>query len=218
VKAAAAAPSTSPIPGPTTPNRWWIVPAVLVGLVVILWLFLTGMPFGRKDKAPERPKVETIAEAPTSSGEPSESATIVEVSSDELKDVPTSTTTEPVIVPKDSPPAARAAEPQRGTTRVPAQQPIPRAQPPSRREVPAEISATDAEAILRNYVTSSNYYSLGGECVRINNRGYKNAGYTLEVWDACRPGGASRMLGSWRVDSKTREVFRRRDDGRYLKP
>jgi hypothetical protein len=192
-----------------------------VGLVVLLWLFLTGMPFGRKDKAPERPKVETIAEAPpTSSGAPSgESATIVEVSPDELKDAPTTTTTEPELVPEDAPPAVRAPEPKRNTPRTQTPpQPTPPAPPPVRREVPAEISASDAEAILRNYVTSSNYYRLGDECLRINNRGYKNAGYTLEIWDACQPGGASRMLGSWRVDSKTREVFRRGDDGRYLKP
>ena len=81
-----------------------------------------------------------------------------------------------------------------------------------------EISPSDAEAILRHYVTASDYYRVKGECLRINNRGYRNVGYTLEIWNACEPDGASRMLGSWRVDAKTREVFRRRDDGRYLRP
>ena len=30
--------------------------------------------------------------------------------------------------------------------------------------------------------------------------------------------GSTRMLGRWRVDAKTREVFRQADDGRYLRP
>ena len=83
---------------------------------------------------------------------------------------------------------------------------------------PAEISADEAAATLRNYVRSSRYYEVAGECIRVENRGYRNVGYNLEVWHSCPGGGTSRLLGRWRVDSKTREVFVQRDNGRYLRP
>ena len=189
--------AAGPVPAPAPRNRWWIVPSILIGVVVLGWLFLRGMPFGTSEAPPERPRVETIAEGTASAGQATaeESATIVDVD-----------------MPADD-------EPER-TTPPQTRQPVPPAQPPAPapRQAPAEITSSDAEAILRNYVTSADYYRVRGECLRINNRGYRNVGYTLEIWDACQPGGASRMLGSWRVDAKTREVFRRRDDGRYLRP
>jgi hypothetical protein len=89
---------------------------------------------------------------------------------------------------------------------------VPRAAPSE------EISGDEAVATLRNYVRSTRYYPVAGECIRVENRGYRNVGYTLEVWHSCIGGGASRLLGRWRVDSKTREIFRQREDGRYLRP
>ena len=208
--------SSGAIPSRERGSRWWIVPAVLVGLVVLAWLVVAGMPFGTSDKPPATPQVDTVAEAPASAP----SATIVEVPGDEDRGgtVP-SVTTEPAIPSEgSSPPRPSAPETRKATTRTRDQQPIPPATSPARAEVQREISPSDAEGILRNYVTSTDYYRVKGECIRINNRGYKNVGYTLEIWNTCEPGGASRMLGSWRVDAKTREVFRRRDDGRYLRP
>ena len=43
-------------------------------------------------------------------------------------------------------------------------------------------------------------------------------GFDYEVWHSCERGGGSRLLGRWRVDALTREVFRQYDDGRYLRP
>lgn len=97
----------------------------------------------------------------------------------------------------------------------------PAASPPtpvSRPVASAEMTGAQAEATLRGFVTSRNYYGITTECVGIQNRGYENVGYTLEVWDRCAGGGASRLLGRWRVDARTREVFRQREDGRYLRP
>lgn len=83
----------------------------------------------------------------------------------------------------------------------------------------AELSPSDATATLQSYVRSTRYYGVANECVRVENRGYRNAGYNLEVWHSCPgSGGGARLLGRWRVDSKTREVFRQRGDGRYLRP
>lgn len=86
--------------------------------------------------------------------------------------------------------------------------------PPPARPRTAEISESDAVSTLRGFLTSRNYYPVGSECISIGSEGYRNAGYTLEVSDSCN----RRQLGRWRVDSKTREVFRQRDDGRFLRP
>lgn len=192
-------------------SRWWIVPSVLVGVVVVAWLLLAGMPFGKSDKPPARPQVDTVAEAPAPA--PAPSSTIVEVPPDQdVGGAPPVAIPEPTITAeRSSPPTSRAAETQKGKTR-------PQAPAPARASTQLEISPSDAEAILHQYVTVTDYYRVKDECLRVNNRGYRNVGYTLEIWNACEPGGGSRMLGSWRVDAKTREVFRRRDDGRYLRP
>ena len=88
--------------------------------------------------------------------------------------------------------------------------------PPAPRE---EISEVEASSTLRGYITSSNYYDgVSSTCLSIRGQGYRNVGYTFSVWDSCVSGGGSRMLGRWRVDAKTREVFRQREDGRFLRP
>lgn len=192
------------------------MPSVLVGIVALAWLVLAGMPFGTSDEAPAKPQFDTVAEAPASAPP----ATIVEVPPDDAHGgtLP-SAITEPTIASEgSSPQTSPAVETQKGKTRPQDEQPIPPAPSSGRTRAPLEISPSDAEGILRNYVTATDYYRVKDACLRINNRGYKNVGYTLEIWNVCEPDGASRMLGSWRIDAKTREVFRRRDDGRYLRP
>lgn len=77
-----------------------------------------------------------------------------------------------------------------------------------------EITQSEAESALRSYLASSNYYQLDAGCIGASTTEYRNAGYTIDVRDSC----GSRPLGRWRVDSKTREIFRQRPDGRYLRP
>lgn len=177
----------------------------MVGIVVIAFLVLAGLPFGgkRRDGTPQRPRaVETVNEAPP----PPQSATIVEVPSnlDETKAAKTKRPQPSVVAPATvarQVPAAKAPSP---------------APVLASRVERSEISGAEAEAALREYVMSTNYYRLAANCVRVDNRGYQNVGYTLEMRDGC--GGGSRMLGRWRVDAKTREIFRQREDGRYLRP
>jgi hypothetical protein len=69
-------------------------------------------------------------------------------------------------------------------------------------------------ATLRGFLVTRNYYDTGAGCLRVSSAGYSNVGYTLDVHDSC----ASRHLGRWRVDARTREVFRQREDGRFLRP
>ena len=104
----------------------------------------------------------------------------------------------------------------------PAPQPAPQPtlqEPGTRVAGTEQISAGEASSRLRGYVTSTRYYSVANECVRVEPRGYRNTGYNLEVWHSCPGGGGtSRLLGRWRVDARTGEVFRQRDDGRYTRP
>jgi outer membrane biosynthesis protein TonB len=115
--------------------------------------------------------------------------------------------TTPVPAPRQTqpPPAPR------DTTPAPA--PRPDAQPSG------EISDAEGSNTLRGFITSRTYYDgVSSNCVEIRSLGYRNVGYGYSVWDACVPGGGTRLLGRWRVDSKTREVFRQHDDGRFLRP
>jgi hypothetical protein len=241
VRPAAANPATIP---PARRSTWWIVPVVIVGLIILAWLLLAGLPFAGDDKrVVATATTETIAEG-TTTARPVETGTVVEVGQDDefatetapppplataTQTTPPATQTQPVIV--EEPTATRQP--------VPAQpRPIPRpapvdtrpAQPapvptqPAPREVPrpaptAEISESEASSALRGHLAGSNpYEGVSGNCMQLRSLGYRNVGYTFAVWDSCVEGGGSRMLGRWRVDAKTREVFRQGDDGRYLRP
>jgi hypothetical protein len=246
-------------------STWWIVPLVVVGLVVIAWLLLAGLPFGgREENRVETPPTETIAEGTAEPGEPMNSGTLIEVPGDEPLTTettappmqtdttgsiglpPTATTatqapappatqtqppprvveeplrTPPATQPRPQPPAAQPRPPvTRPRPQPPAQQPRPVTTPPPpvQREAPgSEISESEAAGTLSGFIRSNNSYDVSRDCLQIRSHGYRNVGYTFSVWDACVSGGGSRMLGRWRVDSKTREVFRQRDDGRYLRP
>ena len=162
-------------------NVWWIIPLVLVGLGGLAWLILAGLPFGGRDREPEIPRVETIAEGTVAPSSPPETGTIIEV-------------------PGERPEPAPSPEPEP----EPAQ--------------PKLLNDQQASAMLRDFVASRDFYDVGADCMRIESRGFRNRGYAYEVWHTCGRGGASRLLGRWRVDALTREVFRQHDDGRYLRP
>lgn len=233
-----------PAGAPRQSRGWWVAPAVVVGLVLIAWLVLAVLPFNRDDDRPATPATETIAEATG----PAQTTTLVEDtqgSADDSFEIVTTTTDAPVLAPTATlgtqPPAlgtapATATAPATQTQPPPAQRPVPVQQPapapqPAPGQQPAappvrtapqpagELTAAEATSTLRSYVRSTRFYGVANECVRVENRGYRNEGYNLEVWHSCPgSGGTSRLLGRWRVDAKTREVFRQRDDGRYLRP
>lgn len=211
---------------------WWIVPLVIVAIVIIAWLVMAGLPFGGDDDRPiaERPATETIAEGPPPAAPPAGSATIVDVGvvADTAEPPPALTDTG---VTQTTAPPARVVVPPTATTAPPATVTVPppaaRPAPPAKRPAPEpepepeparEISEDEAANVLRGYITSRRYYEVGPECVSLRGSGYQNVGYGFSVWDSCASGGGSRMLGRWRVDAKTREVFVQRDDGRYLRP
>jgi hypothetical protein len=212
--------ATVPVAQPRR-STWWIVPAVIVGLVVIAWLLLAGLPFGREKTIVATETSETIAEG-TVAAQPAETGTVVDVGGTMEPPFPTQTmppqtappitqtqpTTQPLPViveePVVIPPPPRPVPVQ--TTREPEPAPVP---------VRDEISEAEATAALRRHLASSNPYDVSPNCLQIRSAGYRNVGYTFSVWDACVEGGGTRMLGRWRVDAKTGEVFRQGDDGRY---
>lgn len=224
------APGVVPVQ-PQPRSTWWIVPLVIVGLVIVAWLLLAGLPFGGEKKQVATVTSETIAEGTVATA-PAETGTVVEVGTAEeppfvtqtappplaTQTIPTMTATPPVIVEEPPRPTPRPAPPvQTPPVQTPPVQPKPQPQPP-REEPSGEISEAEATAALRNHLGAANPYDVSTSCLQLRSAGYRNVGYTYSVWDSCVEGGGSRMLGRWRVDAKTREVFRQGDDGRYLRP
>ena len=201
-------------------------------------MVLAGLPLGREEAKPQQ-KVETTTVAESTA--PAPSATIIEIpgDADESFEISTTTTQAPPAVtatnaPVTPPPMtsqqaeppqddrqARATVPPRSEPAVPRNEPAPPREDPPARVVPKprpEMTASEASSTLRGYVVSRRFYPAASECIRVENRGYQNVGYNMEVWHSCAGGGASRLLGRWRVDSKTGEVFVRNDSGRYVRP
>jgi hypothetical protein len=215
--------NTAPIPV-SRRSTWWIVPAVIVALVVIAWLLLAGLPFGREKTIVATETAETIAEG-TVDRPPAETGTVVDVggtveapfpTQTETQTMPPITTTYPPTPPATQAPPVIVEEP---VVVPPPPRPVPvqttREPEPPLEPVSQEISEAEATTALRRHLASSNPYDLSPNCLQIRSVGYRNVGYTFSVWDACVEGGGTRMLGRWRVDAKTSEVFRQGDDGRY---
>ncbi len=217
--------NTAPIPAQPRRSTWWIVPAVIVGLIVIAWLLLAGLPFGREKTVVATETAETIAEG-TVERPPAETGTVVDLGDTVEPTFPTQTMpaqteppitqTHPTTPPITQAPPVIVEEP---VVVPPPPRPVPvqttREPEPAPQPVSQEISEAEATTVLRRHLASSNPYDLSTNCMQIRSAGYRNVGYTFSVWDACVEGGGTRMLGRWRVDAKTREVFRQGDDGRY---
>lgn len=203
------APPVAPTPAalPAEGSRralWWIIPAALAVIAIVIFLLLAGAPYGRDEQQPvTRAETETIGE-----GDASTAATAT------LIDEPPPTATQPPPILREEPPPSVIGEP--ATITPPPAQPREEVPPPAAAPPPriVEISSDEAVAVLRGFVASRDYYGIGTACTAVRSTGYRNAGYDLEVHDTC----TDRLLGLWRVDAKTREIFRQREDGRYLRP
>lgn len=224
---------TTPVAKPADgPGKWWIVPLVIVGLVVIAWLVLAGLPFGGEERDTRGIAVEetgTIAEA-TAPTTVSPTATIIEVPTERLP------TTETILPPLESPdveaPASSAGVPPGSTPTPSPTQPAPSSPKPSPVPSPApqpapstpaaqptRITNSDAQARLRSFITSRNYYpDVARSCLQIRDQGFSNEGYGFTVWQACIGGGGAKRVGTWRVDAKNGSLYRRNDNGKYVSP
>ena len=86
--------------------------------------------------------------------------------------------------------------------------------PPPTQPAQTEIQETEARGILARFLDARDPYHTPANCLDIRGTGYNNRGYGFDVMNSCE----SRRLGSWRVDSVTRELFEQKPDGRYLSP
>jgi hypothetical protein len=241
--AVATPPAAAPVAAPRRGSMLIWVAIAFVALGLLAWAVLSGLPFGggqsRDLRRTETPAPATVGEqAGTTTvsqiAEPSGDTTATQRAVTQPRVATTPTATYPGVTttaasappnvaapaPQSQPaPAARPTPPPRVVTRTIPAPSINTPQPPVVRDVPSssprgEISEAEATQVLSQYLSSSRAYSAPSDCLGVRNLGYKNVGYTLEVVDRC--GGGSR--GRWRVDSKTREVFRQAGDGRYVRP
>lgn len=218
---------------------WIWVAIAVIALGLIAWAVLAGLPFGGDRggtlQRTEGPAPATVGEGPgggdgstvaqigepagitTSSAPPPRTSTTATTTTATTS---TTTTTLPPLFPT-TPPPSRTSNTQtttRSTTTsapplsVPQRDSQPQPDTPPRAS--NEISSDEASSVLASYLGNHDMYGVDAHCLSVTNLGYRNVGYTLEVRDTC----ASRTLGRWRVDSKTREVFRQSEDGRFLKP
>lgn len=221
------------IPSSAAPARagrgkvWIAIPIVTVLLILALLAILSGMPFGKKEGPVTERKISTVkeSEAPPPTGTGGEIRT---EQSSEQGDAQF-TILEPnveggVVAATPAPQPASQPAPQ---SSQPPGQPVPapviREAGPPPSNVPAaprdepgqeEISDEEAVATLQGFLDARNFYDIDDSCLSVRSLGYQNAGYTLEATDRCE----GRSLGRWRVDSKTRELYRQRSDGKYRRP
>jgi len=211
-----------------TKRSWLIaIPVALVVIALLAWALLKGLPFGGEETSPQvaQLRVDVVEESTTRTVEPTilgETATVVELPSNARTDSGeiSSEPNEPVVIPEaPAPVVTRIPEgvrtppispslPPRSVEDAPAELVVV----PERRR--AEISGDEAVQVLDSYLAENNPYAVDLRCLSIREAGYRNAGYTLSVRDRCDGG----VLGLWRIDSKTREIFRQRSNGRYQRP
>jgi hypothetical protein len=232
---AAPARATRTTAAPKKSKAWIAIPLLLIALGAIVWALLSGFPLGGEDDG-TREVAPAESERPTPVERQASTGTIVETTAvtgapniNELG-VPIGSPESPATDGRGSaipssgpaePPSGAIAFPPPSSPEEPARTDVP---PPSPREEPSsasrssgrggEISGAEAVQVLDSFIVGNNPYDADLRCVEIRNLGYRNAGYTLQVYDDC----GNRALGRWRVDALSREVFRQRSDGRYVRP
>lgn len=209
-------------------KMWIAIPIVIVLLILVLLAILSGMPFGKKDGPVAERKSSQVkkSEAPPLSGTVREIQTEPSSEQGDAQFTILEPNVEGGIVPAAAPstkPSSRPATPSTRPTGQPVPAPVSREESSVPTNVPAtprvepgedEISDEEAVATLQGFLDARNFYEIDDSCLSVRSLGYQNAGYTLEATDRCE----GRSLGRWRVDSKTRELYRQRADGKYRRP
>lgn len=85
----------------------------------------------------------------------------------------------------------------------------------------ADNQITEEQAIhqLTTWIKSNRYYDFPLDCLRTKSLGHKNAGYTFElVAEGCLGNSPEGVVGRWRVDAKTAEIYVQNGAGKYVSP
>ena len=199
---------------------WIAIPIVTVLLVLALLAILSGMPFGKKDGPLTERKISPLkeSEAPPLTGTAGEIRTQQSSEQGDAQFTILEPNVEGGVVPAapSSQPASRPPTQPLPAPVIRQAGPVPPNVPSTPREEPGEEEISDEEAVatLQGFLDARNFYEIDDSCLSVHSLGYKNEGYTLEARDRCE----ERSLGRWRVDSKTRELYRQRADGKYRRP
>ena len=79
---------------------------------------------------------------------------------------------------------------------------------------PAFSTLSEGEAIqsLTTGITKNGYQGIAANCLNPKSLGYKNEGYTVEVYNSC---SNNALIGRWRVGAKDGNLYLQSDDGKY---
>jgi serine/threonine protein kinase len=85
----------------------------------------------------------------------------------------------------------------------------------------SRVTASEASNLLLNGLRARQYYKVPASCVRVGDIRYVNQGYTIEV--RTRTCGDARvtpnaLLGRWRVDARTGELYVQNARGKFVDP
>ncbi len=82
------------------------------------------------------------------------------------------------------------------------------------------LSASEASARLLAFIRSRDYYDLQPGCLTTGSPIFRNVGYTITVITRrCEEQSEEgRIVGNWRVDAKSGEIFVRNRSARYVRP
>jgi eukaryotic-like serine/threonine-protein kinase len=92
--------------------------------------------------------------------------------------------------------------------------------PPATTDGRQRMTASEATHTLLTRVRRLDYYDARPDCLRAGAVQYRNEGYSVEIRTRSCPDGPppNTLLGSWRVDAYSGEIFVRNERGRYVDP
>lgn len=87
---------------------------------------------------------------------------------------------------------------------------------PARADSP-RIDEAEAQTLLARWVAGNRYYPVRSDCLQTRSTTLKNMGYATELWSkGCD--APEKLLGRWRVDGNTGELYVMNDAGKYAPP
>lgn len=86
--------------------------------------------------------------------------------------------------------------------------------------LPVFAALTEKEVIqsLMTEIKANQYHDLPIECLLPKSSGYKNAGYTIELFNTCGEQSHPSLVSRWRIDANSGKLFRQNEKGKYAPP
>lgn len=201
-----------PVARRSTAWLWIGVPLAILAIVLIAWAVLMGMPFGSHQ---EMMQTVTTTSTTATVGEGTQSTdTVASIGEAPTTTAPPPQTTQPPVAampPMRTMPMPMPTNPPMMSASPPIQ-PQPQVQP----QPQPSLSEADAADRMRDYLADNSPYAVDSDCLTVRSLGQSNRGYTMEVRDTCHEPPA--LLGYWRVDAVTGDIYRQGENGKFVKP